>query len=67
MYQFNNIYDKGVGLQFRKLSYNPPPVQIKNNQVDMAIQLELTTERLLVRLAAHCLETLTYFKFYLRF
>ena len=38
IYQFNKIYGKGVGLQVRKLNYSPPPVQIINNQVDMAIQ-----------------------------
>jgi len=38
IYQFNKIYGKGVGLQVPKLSYSPPPVQIINNQVDMAIQ-----------------------------
>ena len=27
IYQFNNIYGKGVGLQVRKLSYSPPPNQ----------------------------------------
>ena len=32
------MYGKGVRLQVRKLSYSPPPVQIINNQVDMAIQ-----------------------------
>jgi len=38
IYQFNKIYEKGVGLQVRKLSYSPPPVQIINKQVDMAMQ-----------------------------
>ena len=35
MYQFNKIYGKRIGLQVRKLSYSPPPVQIIDNQVDM--------------------------------
>jgi len=38
IYQFNKICGKGVGLQDRKLSYSPPPVQIINNQMNMAIQ-----------------------------
>ena len=38
IYQFNKIHGKGVGLQVRKLSYSPPPVQIINNQIDLAIQ-----------------------------
>jgi len=38
LYQLNKLYGKVVGLQVRKLSYNPAPVHIINNQVDMAIQ-----------------------------
>ena len=38
IYQFSKIHDKGFGLQVRKFSYSPPPAQINNNQMDMAIQ-----------------------------
>jgi len=41
IYQFNKIFGKGVGLQVRKLSYSPTPVQIINNQVDMATLTKL--------------------------
>ena len=38
IYQFKKIYGKWVGPQVRELCYSPPPAQIINNQMDMAIQ-----------------------------